>query len=102
MAYRLVGDRLVFVSPPDSRSLLAGPRPVVALQVDEIDPATFAGWSVVIIGAVEELAADLPSWVLPGTTAGPLQPGAGNMLAGLTTDHVSGRRFRPINPAGTP
>lgn len=102
VAYRLIGDRLVFVSAPDTGSLLAGPRPVVAFQVDEIDPGTFAGWSVVVIGTVEKFAADHPSWVLLGSTVGLLQPGAGNMLAGLTTDHVWGRRFHHINPGGTP
>jgi uncharacterized protein len=101
VSYRLLGDRVAFSVPAESRILVAGQRPVVAFQVDDIDPGTFTGWSVVVVGAVEEISADHPSWGLFGPTVGPPRPGAGNLLAGLTTDHISGRRFMPFNSGGT-
>jgi nitroimidazol reductase NimA-like FMN-containing flavoprotein (pyridoxamine 5'-phosphate oxidase superfamily) len=76
VTYRLLGDRLVFTAPPASRILGEGERPVVAFEVDDIDPDTFAGWSVVVVGVAREIAADPPG-----------------LTAGMATDHISGRWF---------
>lgn len=96
VAYRLVGDRLVFASPAGSGVLVPGQRPVVAFQVDEIDPSDFTGWSVVVVGAVQDVVADHPSW-RPLRSAG-----LGGPVVALTTEHIEGRRFSTIKERGTP
>lgn len=100
VAYRLVGDRLVFTAPADS-GILFDDQPVVAFQVDDVEPDRLAGWNVVVVGPVVPIAVDHPSWSAlsaAGTALLPnrLLPDPNRLVAGLTTDHISGRRFRPI------
>jgi uncharacterized protein len=102
VTYRLVGDRLVFVSPRESGILTRVQHPVVAFEVDDIDPGTLAGWSVVVVGVVEGIEVDNPSWSGLISDGGQLQAGAGDLLAGLITDHISGRRFSPFDFRGRP
>jgi len=85
VTYRLIGDRLVFVTLAATPALGEGPRPIVAFQVDEIDPDTCAGWSVVVVGIAEEIDAG----------AGPFHQSRQSLLAGLTTEHISGRTYGP-------
>ncbi|MBO0693447.1 MAG: pyridoxamine 5'-phosphate oxidase family protein [Acidimicrobiaceae bacterium] len=93
VSYELVGDRVVLAAPQASRLLVEGQRPVVAFEVDDIDPDTFAGWSVVVVGAVQQIAADHPSVHTPAAGWTRLRPDPTTLVAGLTTDHISGRRF---------
>ena len=97
VTYRLVDDRLVFMAPPESGILTSVQHPVVAFEVDDIDPGTLAGWSVVVVGVVEGIEADNASWSGLVSGGGHVQAGAGDLLAGLITDHISGRRFSPID-----
>jgi len=67
-------------------------RPV-AFELDDLDPATRTGWSVVVRGRAEvvddaeagRLAADLDSWAV--------QPGARTTWVRIVADEVSGRRL---------
>ena len=96
VAYLLIGDRLWFTAPPAEWLLGEGQHPVVAFQVDKIDPHTFAGWSVVVVGVTQDVAPDHPDRSLLEAAGSPLRRGPDRVVAGLTTDHISGRRFRPI------
>jgi nitroimidazol reductase NimA-like FMN-containing flavoprotein (pyridoxamine 5'-phosphate oxidase superfamily) len=48
--YRLVHDRVVFRTSPGTKLALAAAGAVVAFEVDEVDPLSHAGWSVLVIG----------------------------------------------------
>lgn len=96
VAYLLIGEKLWFTAPPAGRLLGEGQHPVVAFEVDEIDPHSFAGWSVVIVGVAQDVAPGHPDWSLLEAEGSALRRGPGSLVAGLTTDHISGRRFRPI------
>jgi uncharacterized protein len=65
----------------------------MALEVDEIDDTTHAGWSVVVVGPARRLseqeAEDLPDGVLPETWA----KGPRSAVLQLTARRVAGRRL---------
>jgi nitroimidazol reductase NimA-like FMN-containing flavoprotein (pyridoxamine 5'-phosphate oxidase superfamily) len=47
--FRLLGDHVVF------HTGRAGPKNVVAFQVDHIDPRSLEGWSVIVTGVAQEV-----------------------------------------------
>jgi nitroimidazol reductase NimA-like FMN-containing flavoprotein (pyridoxamine 5'-phosphate oxidase superfamily) len=70
--FRLIGDRIVFRTGTGTKLDAATRRAVVAFEVDEMEPLSHSGWSVVVTGrtrevtdpaALEELArANIPRW----------------------------------------
>jgi nitroimidazol reductase NimA-like FMN-containing flavoprotein (pyridoxamine 5'-phosphate oxidase superfamily) len=46
-------DAIVMCTAADTRLALAATRGVLAFQVDDIDPGTRSGWSVVVVGVAE-------------------------------------------------
>jgi nitroimidazol reductase NimA-like FMN-containing flavoprotein (pyridoxamine 5'-phosphate oxidase superfamily) len=48
--YRLVHDRVVFRTSPGTKLALAAAGAVVAFEVDDVDPMSHAGWSVLAVG----------------------------------------------------
>lgn len=89
VTYRLVGDRLVFFSPSEAGLLTGGRNSVVAFEVDDVDPDTFAGWSVVVIGVIEEQqSVEVEEALEPHETVA------------LATGHLCGRRFKAVGLRG--
>lgn len=92
--YGLDGDDVVLRSVPGTRldTALASPLTAVLVEVDEVDPATRSGWSVVARGRMSPVldqvaAARLdrtmpPSWILGDS---------GGTWLRLTIETVSGR-----------
>jgi nitroimidazol reductase NimA-like FMN-containing flavoprotein (pyridoxamine 5'-phosphate oxidase superfamily) len=86
-------DTIAIHTDSESRLSAAGRHDVVAFEVDEIDEATGAGWSVVVVGRTSEItsadeldglvAASLRSW----TSDGP-----GRYLR-ISCDIVTGQRL---------
>jgi nitroimidazol reductase NimA-like FMN-containing flavoprotein (pyridoxamine 5'-phosphate oxidase superfamily) len=74
--YALLDDDVVFRTDPGSKLSAAVMRILVAFEVDDIDPATRTGWSVLVTGYVDEIrdsatlervdALDLERWVTEG------------------------------------
>jgi hypothetical protein len=74
---------------------------VVVFEVDDVDPATYTGWSVLVTGVARPVtdpaaaeamwAAGVPSWL----------PDQQGVLVVLSTDWISGRRFLPPAAAGS-
>ena len=59
VAFRVRGHDIVFRTR--SGAVLAGvPGAVVAFQADDVDPATWTGWSVVAVGEAREVPATAP------------------------------------------
>jgi hypothetical protein len=53
--HALLDDEVVFRTDPGTKLAAALMRSMVAFEVDETDPATHAGWSVLVVGYSEEL-----------------------------------------------
>lgn len=89
-------DRLVvFRTAPDSPlARCAGHR--CAFEIDQLDPETGVGWSVLARGMVQQVDPELGAGLRPW--AGGPRP----LVLGLQIDHVSGRVVsRPEPPSGS-
>jgi nitroimidazol reductase NimA-like FMN-containing flavoprotein (pyridoxamine 5'-phosphate oxidase superfamily) len=93
--FRLVGDRIVFRTGVGTK-LAAGTRnAIIAFEVDDIDPFSHTGWSVVVTGEAgevtepDELAelayANIPRWA----------PSDDDRVVAVSTPMMSGRRIVP-------
>lgn len=99
VTYRLIGDAIVFRTSDGTKLTAAVDQAVVAFEVDELDPATRSGWSVLIVGTSrvvtdpEELAelaeAGVHSWLVE-------QP---KHYVKIDMRQISGRRLRRPNAA---
>jgi nitroimidazol reductase NimA-like FMN-containing flavoprotein (pyridoxamine 5'-phosphate oxidase superfamily) len=95
--YALDGDHVVFRTGGDGDkfdALVRGAR--AALEIDEIDPATHAGWSVLVTGRVTEVRdraererLDRESPLMPWA------PGDRSHWMVMSTARVTGRRIGP-------
>jgi nitroimidazol reductase NimA-like FMN-containing flavoprotein (pyridoxamine 5'-phosphate oxidase superfamily) len=91
--YRLLGDRIVFRTSPGTKLDAATRNAIVAFEVDDIEPVSHSGWSVVVVGTarevtdpddVEELAhANIPRWA----------PSTSERVVEVSTELVTGRRI---------
>jgi nitroimidazol reductase NimA-like FMN-containing flavoprotein (pyridoxamine 5'-phosphate oxidase superfamily) len=99
--YRLIDDAIVFRTAPGTKLTAAVNHTVVGFEVDEIDPATRSGWSVLVVGTSyvvsdpAEIArldrADLRSWAPVPTPR----------YVRISVQRISGRRLRnPVTNAG--
>jgi nitroimidazol reductase NimA-like FMN-containing flavoprotein (pyridoxamine 5'-phosphate oxidase superfamily) len=53
--YAMLDDDIVFKTEPGTKLSAAIMQAVVAFEVDDADPATRTGWSVLVVGPVEEI-----------------------------------------------
>ncbi len=92
--YRLLDDDVIFVTDTGSRARTSTYEAVIAFEVDDLDPLSRTGWSVLALGMGRRVSEDDPMW--PGVVALGLQPWeqhqAGSMIR-LRTDRLSGRRL---------
>ena len=75
--FRLVGERIVFRTGVGTKLDAATRNAVVAFEVDEIDPMSHAGWSVVVTGVASPVTdptdlallteANIPRWAASDT-----------------------------------
>ena len=97
--YALVDEAVVFRTSPLTLVATYGREAKIAFEVDHIDRATKAGWSVLVrgttepvfdIGAIEHIRRiwEPASWA----------DGARNLFIKLTIDDVSGRRIGDLEP----
>ena len=91
--YALAGDTVVFRTAEGTKLSHANGAPA-CFEVDDIDPATHSGWSVLAVGRLEELGPyDEPE--AASLRALPLSPWASGERSHwmrLVTTRVSGRR----------
>jgi uncharacterized protein len=100
VSFRLAGDRIVFRTGEGTKLAAATRNAVVAFEVDDFDPVTHTGWSVVVTGVarpvvvgIDREAPDLlavPRWA----------PGADGHLVEISIEMISGRRVLPGPPQG--
>jgi len=92
--FRRDGDRILFRTGDGSKLAMATRNTVVGFEVDDLDPGTQSGWSVLVVGVARRLDDDevkeLDDLVLDRWA-----PGADGNVVAVTTELVSGRRIRP-------
>ncbi|MEW1955473.1 pyridoxamine 5'-phosphate oxidase family protein [Terrabacter sp. NPDC080008] len=102
VSYACVGELLVFrTSPFGVLSELVRPTQVV-FEVDELDAARHAGWSVIVHGRAQAVASPAlltHLWTVEG--AEPWAGGVRNVFIGITVERMTGRSFglprTPVN-----
>ncbi len=88
----LDGDAIVFRTAPGSKLTAAVRNAVVAFQVDQIDPQTQTGWSVLVTGRAGEIH-DPAEIARLRARLKPWAPGEREHFIRIPTDLVSGRRL---------
>ena len=93
--YRLAPDgQIVFRTDPGMK-LDAATRSNVALEIDELDPATRTGWSVLVQGRAEEIS-EYDDRTTRELSALPVEPWAGGEKAHwvrIVASSITGRRL---------
>jgi uncharacterized protein len=85
-------DAIVMCTAADTRLAAAATRGVLAFQVDDIDPITRSGWSVVVVG-VAELVDDPLEQASIRCLLEPWAPGRNEVFVRLPLKVVTGRRI---------
>lgn len=94
VTYRLLGDDVIFATGTGSKSLAVTHGNVIAFEVDDTDPATCSGWSVLVVGIARQLDERDSGWA--AARGLDLHPWVGRRAANLIrlqTDRLSGRRL---------
>lgn len=89
--YRLIDDQIMFRTARGTKLDAATKNTVVAFEIDEMDPFSHTGWSVVVtgiasvVGADQRAALDVPiaRWA----------PDPDGTVVAIATDLVTGRRL---------
>jgi nitroimidazol reductase NimA-like FMN-containing flavoprotein (pyridoxamine 5'-phosphate oxidase superfamily) len=85
-------DAIVMCTSPGSRLAAAATGGVLAFQVDDIDPSSRTGWSVVVVG-VAELVDNPVEQARARTLLHPWAPGRYEVFLRLPVKVVTGRRI---------
>jgi len=93
--YALKADTVVLRTAPGTK-LSCAPGAQVAFEIDQYDPETGIGWSVVVHGEAQDVtdAGDDFSWAARGAHVTPLAPGEKTHRLAIKRTGISGRRFR--------
>ncbi|MEQ1785765.1 MAG: pyridoxamine 5'-phosphate oxidase family protein [Acidimicrobiales bacterium] len=99
--FRLLDEQIVFRTGVGTKLDAAAVNAVVAFEVDDMDPMTHTGWSVLVTGLASEVTtpsararldqAQIPYWA----------PAEGDRLVEISTDMISGRRIVPATHTTT-
>jgi nitroimidazol reductase NimA-like FMN-containing flavoprotein (pyridoxamine 5'-phosphate oxidase superfamily) len=94
--YRLVGEHVVFRTTTGTKLDAATHNAVVAFEVDEFDPFSHTGWSVLVTGLASEVTdsdalmelrqAHVPRWA----------PSGDERIVEVSTEMLSGRRINHV------
>lgn len=91
--YRLIDGEVVFRTGVGSKLDAATANAVVAFEVDEIDPLTHTGWSVVVTGVAREVVAPDRLAELDATTIPRWAPAGATRVVAIHPQLVTGRRI---------
>ena len=94
--YMVAGDEIWFFTAEGTKLRAATAKSTVTFEVDEIDPFTETGWSVIVVGPARERVE--PSVVVAARRAGLRPWAAGDRfhLVSVAMDFVSGRRIERV------
>jgi nitroimidazol reductase NimA-like FMN-containing flavoprotein (pyridoxamine 5'-phosphate oxidase superfamily) len=91
-----MNGRIVAFRTGSGTKLSNAPGSKVCFEIDEYDPATGTGWSVMVQGVAVDAtdAFDDVSWAARAAAPWPLVPGANPFRVAIEPSHITGRRFR--------
>ena len=91
-----MSGRIVVIRTAAGTKLFHAPEAKVAFEIDEYDPSTGVGWSVMVQGIAHDAtdSFDDTSWAAHGVSPRPLAPGAKPHLIAIESREITGRRFR--------
>jgi nitroimidazol reductase NimA-like FMN-containing flavoprotein (pyridoxamine 5'-phosphate oxidase superfamily) len=98
VAYAVHGDAIVMRTSPESRLARAAPGGVLAFEVDEVDPATRTGWSVVVTGLASTVSDPVERAAIDGIVE-TFAPGQTDVCIRLPLTVVTGRRVVAVQEA---
>jgi len=91
--FRLVGDEVVFRTGVGTKLDAATRNAVVAFEVDDMDPLSHEGWSVLVTGVSREVADPEELASLVASAIPRWAPRSDGRVVAISTDLVSGRRI---------
>jgi len=91
--YRLDGRDLLFRTAVGTKLDVATRGTIVAFEVDDFDPLSHAGWSVVVTGRARRLPPDEALERAARTPVARWAPGPDDSIVAVALDVVSGRRL---------
>jgi hypothetical protein len=92
--YRMLGEDVVFATATGSKSIARPDENVIAFEVDDVDPVSRSGWSILIVGVARPLDERGPDW--QAAIGLDLHPWLGHhaaQLMRLPSDRLTGRRL---------
>lgn len=97
VSYTVVDEALIFRTAAYSELGRHAPDTDVAFEVDHLDHATRAGWSVVIVGRAERIedVQRIRAIRSSGSDPEPWAEGSRQLYFRLPLDRLTGRRLRP-------
>lgn len=93
--FRLLDDRVVFRTGIGTKLDAATSNAIVAFEVDDIEPFSHAGWSVVVTGLARAITAPTELAELEAANIPRWAPSGDERLVEISTQMVSGRRIMP-------
>ena len=90
-----LSHRVITFRTARGTKLTHAPGSKVAFEIDEFDPATRVGWSVLVQGVAVDAttALDDVSWMARGASAHPVAPGVKIHRLAIKANSITGRRF---------
>jgi nitroimidazol reductase NimA-like FMN-containing flavoprotein (pyridoxamine 5'-phosphate oxidase superfamily) len=105
--YKLHDGSIMFRTSPgsptdeDLRTGIAHAEYEVAFEIDEIDPATEVGWSVLIQGSAHHMATEAERAAVRESGVEPWPGGSREHAISITPTRITGRRLRRPSAPGT-
>jgi hypothetical protein len=93
--FRLVDERIVFRTGVGTKLDAATTNAIVAFEVDDLDPLSHTGWSVVVTGLAHEVTDPADRDRLDGARLPYWAPSVGDRIVAISTEMISGRRILP-------
>jgi uncharacterized protein len=93
--FRFDGRQVLIRTSPGTKLDAATDHAVVAFEVDQIDPGTESGWSVVVTGVAREVTEPSVLAELARRPLGRWATGDADRVVSVSVDLVSGRRLGP-------
>jgi nitroimidazol reductase NimA-like FMN-containing flavoprotein (pyridoxamine 5'-phosphate oxidase superfamily) len=97
VTFAVQDDAVVLCTQADTRLAAAADGSVLAFEIDELDPASRTGWSVVVTGVAEVVAQPLTRARIHSSVA-PWAPGHHDVYVRLPMTMVTGRLITTTAP----
>jgi hypothetical protein len=101
VTFAVLDDAVVMSTAPDTRLAATADGGVLAFEIDEIDPPSRTGWSVVVTGVAELVTDSVTRSRIHGLLA-PWPPGHLDVFVRLPLTVVTGRRIVAAAPVPFP